>query len=121
MKRMESVFLFALLVLMASALVSEATLQIATDWKATYPSACGKLRDAADFCSLCHDNDFSLSPYAADYLAAGRSWTAIEGLDSDSDRAVNLAEIGACTLPGDPNSGAPIDAASWSHIKSLYR
>ena len=55
----------------------------------------------------------TLNPYGMAYLAAGRdvqALVAIEGQDSDGDKATNLAEILQDRYPGNPNSypGLPL-------------
>jgi len=65
-------------------------------------------------CQWCHykygydgsgDITATLNPYGKDYLANGRSetaLTAIEAADSDGDAYSNIAEINAIRYPGDP-------------------
>lgn|GEM_PF-1848305 len=73
-----------------------------------------------DSCSVCHDGSPpAVNFYGSDVLteqSLGRTITTalanIEGIDSDGDGALNLAEIQARTFPGDaldkPAAGAPV-------------
>jgi len=93
---------------------------IADDWQAEYPDACQDLQDAAVSCNLCHATGFALNPYGSDLADNGRDFAVIEPLDSDGDGRTNLQEIMLdCTLPGD--AAAPVDDATWSNIKTLFR
>ena len=49
--------------------------------------------------------------------------TAVEGQDSDGDKATNILEINSRTFPGDPQDVplTPVTAESWSGVKSRYR
>jgi hypothetical protein len=55
-----------------------------------------------DSCSTCHSGE-ARNLYGKAYAENGKSFTAIENLDSDKDEITNLAEINALTFPGDPN------------------
>lgn len=69
-------------------------------------------------CALCHaeatKNFKKLNPYGADLQKAmqkekakeltAKILASVEKLDSDKDKAANIAEIKANTLPGDPKS-----------------
>ncbi|GAB4567386.1 MAG: hypothetical protein Tsb0017_27860 [Geothermobacteraceae bacterium] len=58
-------------------------------------------------CNFCHSwnggSFMNLSPYGSDFLANGKSVTAVETLDSDNDGFSNLEEFNAGTNPNDPN------------------
>lgn len=63
-----------------------------------YPDAVGS---RIDNCSLCHTaSSYERNLYGTAWQTAGRSFTAINGADSDSDGFTNLAEITALTYPG---------------------
>ncbi len=70
-----------------------------TQYNATY----GVTNSRIDNCTLCHPggDTGSLNGYGNAYSKAGRSFTAIEGLDSDGDGYTNIQEIAAKTYPGD--------------------
>lgn len=54
-----------------------------------------------DTCDLCHiGSNYAVNAYGRDYNRNRRSFTAIEGMDSDGDGFTNLAEIQALTFPG---------------------
>jgi hypothetical protein len=70
------------------------------DFVATYPwTDDTKLDD----CVLCHPggDTKALNPYAVDYWDSGQDFAAIESMDSDGDRYINIDEITALTFPGD--------------------
>ena len=67
-----------------------------------YPGISGS---ALNSCVLCHPaGGYSLNSYASAYRAAGHSFTAIEGADSDRDGFSNIVEIRALTFPGNAAS-----------------
>ena len=100
------------------------------NFRTVYPNAIGTKLDS---CTLCHSGgvsssgttlgscqwchyitnygangnfDKTLNPYGSDYLAYGRSVSAIQAianLDSDGDGYPNGVEIAAIRYPGDPN------------------
>jgi len=62
-------------------------------------------------CITCHnqtDGSGGYNGYGRDWLDNGRSFGAIESLDSDGDGFNNIDEILAGTFPGDPNDAPPI-------------
>jgi len=66
-----------------------------------YPATVGTQLDS---CSVCHTNIPRVNSYGDDYDSHGKSYSAIESLDSDSDGYTNLQEIQALTFPGDRKS-----------------
>jgi hypothetical protein len=100
--------------LMACAVVALAMPAFVQEFKNTYKIARGSNLDKAG-CAVCHiGKSPKLNPYGLDLkkaMAADKTkkLTAailkkVEGLDSDKDKAKNLAEIKKGTLPGDPKS-----------------
>ena len=73
------------------------------DFNAVYGTAGTPL----DSCSLCHTNVPALNGYGNDWKNNGKSFSAIEGMDSDSDGWPNLAEIQALSMPGNASSTPP--------------
>jgi hypothetical protein len=73
------------------------------NFESTYSTAKGS---SIDTCSLCHASlsTYARNPYGLAFAANGRSFPAIESLDSDGDGFTNIQEINAKTFPGDPNS-----------------
>lgn len=70
---------------------------ILTSFTSNYPATAGS---ALDSCSTCHTSVPALNAYGSALQAAGLSFGAIEGLDSDGDGFTNLQEIRALTNPG---------------------
>ena len=63
-----------------------------------YPQITGTRLDS---CTLCHTSVPSRNAYGSAWRNNGRSFLAIEGLDSDGDSFSNIDEIDALTFPGD--------------------
>lgn len=81
---------------------AQASSGYSTQARAQYPAITGT---SLDSCSLCHTSSIpALNSYGSAFATNGRSFTAIENLDSDGDGFSNIAEIRALSLPGDPNS-----------------
>ncbi|HEY5998103.1 MAG TPA: hypothetical protein VI078_02225 [bacterium] len=95
--------------LLLRALPASASGGYLTQFEGTYPAAKGS---RIDTCTLCHTGVPSpRNAYGAAFAAAGHSFTAINGADSDGDGFTNLAEITALTFPGDAaDHPAPPDA-----------
>lgn len=73
-----------------------------SSWRSTYPNSTSADNLASE-CTLCHTDKFSeFNGYGWDYRTNGRSFSAIESLNSDGDPsgASNLDEINANTQPG---------------------
>nr|WP_321498299.1 hypothetical protein [uncultured Methanolobus sp.] len=66
-----------------------------------------------DTCDVCHSgpNGGSLDPYGRAYSYT-RSFTGIEGKDSDGDGFTNLEEINALTFPGDSGDHPMIETVA---------
>lgn len=92
--------LFLAVVLFASAGSAVAKSGFLGDFNALYGTAGTPL----DSCSLCHPSVPGLNGYASDWKSNGKSFAAIEGMDSDGDGFSNLQEIQALTMPGDAGS-----------------
>jgi hypothetical protein len=65
-------------------------------------------------CITCHNQPAGggRNDYGADFAANNHDFAAIEGIDSDVDGFINIAEIDAGTFPGDPSDfpvGSPTD------------
>ncbi len=81
-------------------------------WQKVFNSTYGPKADGAIAkakCQLCHMKQMSdgLNPYGKALEkkpVTAASLKAIEKLDSDKDKIINIAEIKAGTLPGDPTS-----------------
>jgi mono/diheme cytochrome c family protein len=73
------------------------------DFNANYSTAGTPL----DSCSLCHTSVPALNGYGTDWKNNGKSFSAIEGTDSDGDGWPNLQEIQALTMPGNASSTPP--------------
>jgi hypothetical protein len=69
-------------------------------FRSEYPAAVGSRIDA---CGVCHSSVPQLNPYGSAFRDADRQFAPIQGLDSDADGVLNLAEIDALTFPGDPS------------------
>lgn len=80
---------------------AQAFQSILNSFNSTYGTAGTRL----DQCSTCHasNTNLSLNPYGSDLAAAGRSFSAIENVDSDGDGFTNIVEINALTFPGNPS------------------
>ncbi len=76
-------------------------------------------------CDLCHTDDWALNPYGTDYNDYGNNRAAfglIENLDSDGDGSLNIEEINALTMPGDPtDSPAQAEPNYWVFIPIIIR
>ena len=110
---------FAMLMVASPA---SATRGLRDSWKSAYPDVCQDLIVAADDCFLCHSDGSDLNAYGQDYADLGLSWIQMDqNNDSDRDGILNFQEITAdCTLPGDDQS-VPVDDATWSALKALFR
>ena len=80
-------------------------------FEAAYPAATGS---RISNCTLCHTASTpNRNSYGAAWRTASRSFTAINGDDSDGDGFTNLLEINAKTYPGNAaDRPAPVDAAA---------
>ena len=81
--------------LLVRAGAAEATNSRMTSFLSAYPSASGTRLDS---CAVCHNSSAgggSFNAYGTAYVAANKSFTAIDGLDSDNDGFTNGAEIAA--------------------------
>lgn len=94
------VAMFLLVVLFASAGSAAAKSGFLGDFNALYGTAGTPL----DSCSLCHPSVPALNGYGADWKNNGKSFGAVEGMDSDGDGFSNVQEIQARTMPGDAGS-----------------
>ncbi len=92
--------IFGLLIVAASASTASAKSTFLGDFNARYGTAGTPL----DSCSLCHTNIPSVNGYGADWVDNSKSFSAIEGRDSDGDGWSNIDEILALSMPGDATS-----------------
>ncbi|MDX8390047.1 MAG: thrombospondin type 3 repeat-containing protein, partial [Mariprofundaceae bacterium] len=78
-------------------------------FNATYPST-----TLGGDCLVCHMNNSGggFTAYGSAYKNNGKSFTAIEALDSDGDGITNLDEINANTNPSSSSTGATTPASS---------
>lgn len=77
-------------------------------FEAAYPAASGS---RIDTCSLCHTTVPSRNSYGTAWRNAARSFTAVNGADSDGDGYTNLVEITDLKFPGNAaDHPAPVDA-----------
>ncbi|MCP4968439.1 MAG: hypothetical protein GY926_24800 [bacterium] len=95
--------LFIGVIVFASADTAAAKSGFLGDFNAIYGTAGTPL----DSCSLCHTNVPAVNSYGADWKSNGKSFSAIDGMDSDGDGWPNLQEIQALTMPGDSSSTPP--------------
>lgn len=118
MKRITWSLFLPILLVAAGISTSYAESSYQTSFRNTYPNARGSV---IDNCTICHPGGDTnrLNSYANAYSRANRSYTSIEGADSDGDGFTNLAEITAFTYPGDaasrptpvPANRAPVASA----------
>jgi hypothetical protein len=93
--------------------VSGGTGHASSGYLSSFNTQYGTSATRLNTCTLCHTSVPALNPYGSAYAAAGHSFTAIEGADSDGDGFTNLAEIQALTFPGNaadkpaPPAGSP--------------
>ena len=88
----------------------------------------GTATSLLDNCGVCHGASTSqLNPYGqsfADSLVThpnvDSALVYIEQLDSDEDGVININEIMARSLPGDPDSTTPVETITWGELKGLF-
>lgn len=82
-----------------------------------YPNIEGTRLESCDFCHHTGEAGWPLNSYGLDYNNAGNNRTAfavIETLDSDGDGYLNIEEIQALTMPGDP-----MDSPAQNNVTSF--
>jgi len=82
-----------------------------------YPNIEGTRLESCDFCHHTGEAGWPLNQYGLDYNNAGNNRTAfaiIETLDSDGDGYLNIEEIQALTMPGDP-----MDSPAQNNVTSF--
>lgn len=91
------ILLVAVVALMGAPMVS-AKSSFLTSFNQQYDTAGTRL----DSCTTCHNGE-AVNLYGRAYSGSGKSFAAIENLDSDGDGFTNLVEINALNFPGNPN------------------
>jgi hypothetical protein len=78
-------------------------------------------------CATCHGATLQeRNDYGRDLDAAGvknnapAAFAATDNLDSDSDGALNWAELAYGTWPGDAGDTTPAASSTWGRIKALF-
>ena len=125
MKRIVLIFAAALCLMSGLTGVSYGKSSYATSFKSTYPSSpLSSLStvsgQAGNLCTVCHGTSGTpLNAFGSAYSSNGRSFSAIQNLDSDSDGFSNLAEINSGTFPGNATS-TPGAAACTGYTYSAW-